>query len=1005
MPSDRTSPEVRQARRQHGDRAVGRAAQAGLEDPVLQACLSVFRYLARDNAAMLESFARYVGGSMGTFLPPDKTALLLRVFLTEAAVPETIVPPEHPAQRLYMLITVREAVPQLPAEMRTGVLVEIESWSWCVELQDRATAFLGAGGGADCLQCAPWPCGEEFIGLTDLESGRLRFLHFEGHYFARHEGTANDVRILGRPWPAGHTLWLKKSDLITVGSHQLNVSTLEFFRLSAGTGKVSHLHVRDHEVILNDRAEKAVARIVDGAGSVLEVGDAGVAVPGMLLNGRAVELPVSILPGDRLSIEGLRVPVSKLLPQARDHDARHRWTIKLEDVGLVFPDGTTGIDGISLALQSGDLVGVMGPSGCGKSTLMTLLTGEISPTGGGIRFSSSLGRRPSFALVPQDDIVFPELTVLENLRYAAALRGRELTGAPDGGLRPILDSIGLANKSHLRVGSIVDKVLSGGQRKRLNIGLELTATPDGLLLDEPTSGLSSADATEIMHLLRRRADDNMLALAVIHQPSQEVFDLFDKVIILDVGGRLAFFGPPSEAIAFFQQHNPQVQAGPESILETLGGKRTTLDGGGARRIYGPDFWKRRYANVRGEYAPPLITGDFPEGTVRPAETKSPVWRNLKLIAHREFKRKIKEWRSFLASTSFSVLLALIIGWVGRSARSGEVYWYANNQNLPASLFLAVILVSFLALSASVQEVVKDNAFRLRERLLNISPVLWLLGKIPWLLLSLAFQSALVALCVFGLIGLSVAWVDLWVVLTITSWCSAALGLLVSSLPRMNERVALASVPLLQVPQLILCGADPFGFERVAHLHAPFEVPQKEEGQAEPAPWPSRFMPSRWAYQAAVTTLRDAPELEGVFEEKELVKTYNIAKKNVEMWREDGPGFFALMSEKMEAPVTEESLRERLVLVVRGGYRTPEEVAAAFGDRFPEAGSMTDDLAPLMNITFQDYAERSFGERQSFMGQDLPVVRGSLRIIFFMCGIFVVLAALSLTINRRFFGKP
>jgi hypothetical protein len=209
-----------------------------------------------------------------------------------------------------------------------------------------------------------------------------------------------------------------------------------------------------------------------------------------------------------------------------------------------------------------------------------------------------------------------------------------------------------------------------------------------------------------------------------------------------------------------------------------------------------------------------------------------------------------------------------------------------------------------------------------------------------------------------------------------------------------------------VPQLILCGADPFGFDRVHHLHWPLQVEEEvEEGAGKPAPWPSRLMPSRWAYQAAVTSVRDAPELEGVFEERALVKTYNVAKKNVELWRTDEAAFFDLLSGKMGSPVDEALLRERLQLIMRGGYRLPEEVEEVFGDLAPGAAGTEVDLAPLMNITFQDYAEKGFPVRQEVLGADLPVRRGSLRIISLMALGFLVTSSISLTINRRIFGKP
>jgi len=214
-----------------------------------------------------------------------------------------------------------------------------------------------------------------------------------------------------------------------------------------------------------------------------------------------------------------------------------------------FKSGTVGIHHMSFKEESGRMVGIMGASGAGKSTLLNVLNGSCDPFDGEVLINGiSIHKEKEkieglIGFVSQDDLLIEELTVFENLYYNAKLCFDNLTEAEivtrvDG----VLKNLGLYEIRNIQVGSPLNKKISGGQRKRLNISLELIREPAIMFLDEPTSGLSSRDSENIIDLLKELARKGKLLFVVIHQPSSEIFKMFDKLIILDTGGYLIYNG-------------------------------------------------------------------------------------------------------------------------------------------------------------------------------------------------------------------------------------------------------------------------------------------------------------------------------------------------------------------------------------------------------------------------------------------------------------------------------
>lgn len=310
-----------------------------------------------------------------------------------------------------------------------------------------------------------------------------------------------------------------------------------------------------------------LARRPDGSIHVVDLGSTN----GTFVDGERVGPHGAIArPGQRIAIGGVHL----VLGEGGRIEGAGRAKIRLDllGVGLTVKDRGSGkpralLDRVSMSIFPGELVGMLGPSGAGKSTLLMSVLGLLRPTSGGVLVN---GRplqqqyesfRTNVGYVPQDDIVHPQLTVREALRYACKLR---LPPMPEHDLEAAIErtlkQVGLYEQRDLQIGSAEEKVLSGGQRRRVNLAVELVTDPSLLILDEPTSGLSWTDAADVVATLRRLADDGRTIVLTIHQPDYQEYEKFDAVAILGRGGKLLFYGPPSpDSYDFFgaSPHKPR----------------------------------------------------------------------------------------------------------------------------------------------------------------------------------------------------------------------------------------------------------------------------------------------------------------------------------------------------------------------------------------------------------------------------------------------------------------
>jgi ABC-type multidrug transport system ATPase subunit len=290
-----------------------------------------------------------------------------------------------------------------------------------------------------------------------------------------------------------------------------------------------------------------------------------------------------------------------------------RITMNAVDIEFRFKNTDNGIRRFSFSEDSGQMIGIMGGSGVGKSTLLNLLSGQLPLTSGHITINDYDVHRDRFKIkgiigfVPQDDLLFEELTVYQNLYYNARLcfgnySERQLLETVSN----MLSELDLTEVEDLKVGSPLNKFISGGQRKRLNIGLELMREPSVLFIDEPTSGLSSMDAENVIRLLKEQTIKGKLVIVNIHQPSSNIFKMFDKLWVLDKGGFPIYSGNPVDAIVYFKKLSSFAEVteaecrscghvNPEQILQIVEAKLVGEKGKYSQeRKIQPETWYEHY---------------------------------------------------------------------------------------------------------------------------------------------------------------------------------------------------------------------------------------------------------------------------------------------------------------------------------------------------------------------------------------------------------------------------
>ncbi len=525
------------------------------------------------------------------------------------------------------------------------------------------------------------------------------------------------------------------------------------------------------------------------------------------------------------------------------------------DINFRFPNSDNGMHNFSFTLHSGELLAIMGGSGTGKTTLLSLLNGTLHPQQGAITINGHDITEPAakalIGYVPQDDLLIEELTVYQNLWYNARLCFEGMTPEElDRRVMKTLKDLGLDATKDLKVGSPINKYISGGQRKRLNIALELIREPSVLFLDEPTSGLSSADTEKVINLLKEQTLKGKLIVVNIHQPSSDVYKLFDRLWLLDRGGYPVFDGNPIDAITYFKEAANYADAetsacptcgnvNPEIVLNIIDEKAlNNLGEPTDERKMSPQDWHELYLKNRPQQPETERTAIPATAQKRPNALKQ-----FGIFLERNIKTKATNLQYLSITLLVAPLLAVICALLTRYAPP-EGYTLMDNKNLVSYFFMAIIVATFTGMSGSAEEIIRDRSLLKREHFLNLSYKSYIWSKIVYMAAVSLVQTLLFILIgntIMGLHGLFMTW---WVILFVTALVASLTGLLLSQC--LSSVVAIyISIPILLIPQILLCG-----------LVVSFNDlnPKSTTGNV---PLIGDLIPSRWAYEAlAVTSFTD-----------------------------------------------------------------------------------------------------------------------------------------------------
>src|SRR5271166_4666321 len=559
----------------------------------------------------------------------------------------------------------------------------------------------------------------------------------------------------------------------------------------APPGSIKIGRADDNDIVIPEvLASRHHATLVPTAGGT-EIRD-NRSINGTFVNGARVDSAV-LHDGDVVTIGNIDLVFAGGTLARRDEAATATRTGGLDVRGVTWTieNNKTLLDDISLGAQPGTLTAVIGPSGAGKSTFARLVAGYTHPTKGTVAFEGHnvhaeyASLRSRIGMVPQDDVVHGQLTVQQALMYAAELRLPPDTTRADREqvVARVLEELEMTQHLHTRV-----EKLSGGQRKRASVALELLTGPSLLILDEPTSGLDPALDRQVMTMLRQLADAGRVVLVVTH--SLTYLDVCDQVLLLGPGGKTAFCGPPSEIGPAMGTTNWA------DIFSTVADD--------------PDAAQARYLARTGG-PPPVPPTEEPAELGDPSHTS--LFRQFSTIARRQVRLIVSDRGYFI----FLAILPFIMGALSMSV-PGDVGFGKPDPmgNAPTEPGQILVLLNvgavFMGTALTIRDLIGERAIFLREQAVGLSTSAYLLAKVCVYTVFAVIQSAIVVGIAIlgkggptqGAVALGIPNLELFVDIAMTTVASAMLGLVLSSIAKSNEQI----MPLLVVAvmsQLVFSG--------------------------------------------------------------------------------------------------------------------------------------------------------------------------------------------------------
>lgn len=550
-----------------------------------------------------------------------------------------------------------------------------------------------------------------------------------------------------------------------------------------------------------------------------------------------------------------------------------------------FKAGNIGLHDFNFKSESGKLIGIMGGSGAGKSTLLNVLNGNNKPSTGTIKINGYDIHKDTeeiegvIGYVSQDDLLIEELTVYQNLYYNAKLCFGNLSNAEiSEKVLDLLNSLGLYEARDLKVGSPLDKYISGGQRKRLNIALELIREPSVMFVDEPTSGLSSRDSENIMDLLKELSLKGKVIFVVIHQPSSDIFKMFDDLMILDKGGYPIYNANPVDGVIYFKKAMNHANAdesdcptcgnvNPEQIFNIIDAKVVDEYGNQTdNRKVSPEEWNKRYKETETEFEPLQEKKKIPDSIFKIPN----ILKQFYVYFIRDILSKLtnKQYMviNMVEAPALAAILAFFVRFYNNAGEQTE-YVFRKSENLPQFLFISVVVALFIGLTVAAEEIIKDQKILKRESFLNLSKGSYLASKIIIMILISAIQTLFFVLVGNTILEIKGMWLEYWLILFSVSVFANILGLNISASFN-SAKVVYILIPILIIPQLLFSGVI-VKFEKLNPL-----ISSKDS-----VPLIGNVMCSRWAYEALAVTQFKENELHKKFFKYEQMKSFASWKRD------------------------------------------------------------------------------------------------------------------------------
>ena len=559
-------------------------------------------------------------------------------------------------------------------------------------------------------------------------------------------------------------------------------------------------------------SQHAVIRRGTGEAFVEDLGSTN----GTYVQGQRVKpnAPVAISPGQTIQIAGYQLVYQEDgIAQAKEEKVR----IDVVNLRQTVNNNTLILlNDISLSIQPKEFVALVGGSGTGKSTLMNAINGFRPAADGkvymnGQDYYQNFGAyRRTLGYVPQDDIIHRELTVERALYYVARLRLPNDTSDEEIEKRvaEVLEDVEMTDRRTVEVSR-----LSGGQRKRVSIAVELISKPNLFFLDEPTSGLDPGLDKRMMYLLRRLADQGRTIILVTHATSN--ITACDKVVFLAKGGKLCFFGTPAEVLKFFEVTEFA------DIYSKL--DQTATSGEEWEKKYRASPYYQKYITEPLSHLPPAVpakpefgaadAASVTSATTVPAtqsQVKAPRnsgWRQFTILSRRYAELLRRDRINLLVLLLQAPIIAIILAIVIKDGVFEDSKPPVDAQKV---LFMLAVAAVWLGTNNSAREITKENPVYQRERLVNLRVFAYIMSKVVVLAVLCLVQSILLTGIVLAKAGfptgggLLPAPLEMLIGVWLTTLGGLAMGLLISSLASNTDK-ATSIVPIILVPQIILAG--------------------------------------------------------------------------------------------------------------------------------------------------------------------------------------------------------